>query len=167
MTSQQRFEDTGQSIYDFMDEILVVCPKCNGCARTFRIDSSNKDWFAPRRLVCASCGHTKDWVKRAIARQWQGEPRDDYFALPLWLQAPCAGETLWAYNRDHLAFIESFVGAKHRERTRDQESGWRNKSLASRVPKWMQSAKNRAAVLQAITKLKEKLPEPPHGGPLR
>jgi hypothetical protein len=63
-----------------------------------------------------------------------------------------------AFDGEGLRF-ESFVGAKHRERTRDPESGWRNKSLASRVPKWIQLAKNRAALLQAITKLKEKLPE--------
>lgn len=151
----QRFEDPGASVYDFMDEILVVCPRCHGCARTFRIDSNSQDGFAPRRLVCAHCGYSKDWEKRTIARQWHGEPRDDYFGLPLWLQLPCAGETLWAYNRDHLKFIESFVGAQHRERARDEKSGWKNRSLASRLPKWIQSAKNRAEILQTIVKLKE------------
>jgi len=154
-----RFKDQRQTIGDFTGEILVRCPNCGGCARTFRIDPTMTDWFAPRRLVCTSCGRTKDWSKRETTRQWHGEPRDDYFELPLWLQAPCAAETLWAYNREHLELIESFVASKHRERTRDPDLGWRNKSLSSRLPKWIQSSKNRAAILHAIGLLKRKLPD--------
>jgi hypothetical protein len=156
MSAPRRFSDERDTLYDFMDEILVVCPECAACARTFRKDARSRDWFAPRRLVCGACGHTREWAGREIRRRWRGAPRDDYFALPLWLQARCAGETLWAYNREHLALLESFVAAQHRERARDAKHGWSNASVASRLPKWIKLAKHRAAILRAIGKLKVK-----------
>ena len=55
-----------------------------------------------------------------------GGPVDWYFHLPLWLQAPCCGETLWAYNAAHLDFLfENYVRATLREHSRG-EHGWRN-----------------------------------------
>lgn len=77
---------------------------------------------------------------------------DWYFRLPLWLQIECCGETLWAYNEKHLEFIERYVAAKLRVRTPNT-----NKSLASRLPQWIKSAKNRNEVLRACEKLKAKL----------
>ncbi len=77
---------------------------------------------------------------------------DWYFQEPLWLQTECCGETLWAYNEKHLEFIENYVAAKLRARIPNQ-----NRSLASRLPKWIKSAKNRDEILKAIGKLKEKL----------
>jgi hypothetical protein len=139
-----------------MDEILVVCPTCQGCARTFRKGGSRPGAFAPRRLVCPSCGTTKEWAKREIAHKWRGRPHDGFFRLPLWLQERCAGQTLWAYNRAHLELIEGFIGATLRERARDQAWGWRNRSLGSRLPKWLQTAK-RAVVQKAIARLWAKL----------
>ncbi len=155
MSSQAKFHDPGSTVYAFMDEILVVCPTCGDRARIVSLDDAGA--LATRRLVCSRCGYTNDWAKRVISFEWHVEPRDSYFGLPLWLQAPCAGDTLWAYNRRHLDFLEAFVGAKHRERKRNENYGWQNSSLASRLPQWIQSAKNRAAILKAIRKLREKL----------
>jgi len=155
MTAPRRFTDERATLDDFMDEILVVCPECSGCARTFRVERGSADSFAPRRLVCA-CGHTREWAGRVLGMPRGEPPRDDYFHLPLWLRARCAGETLWAYNREHLAFLRSFVGATQRERLRDAKHGWRNASLVSRLPKWMKLAKHRAAILRAIARLEEK-----------
>lgn len=153
-----RFRDPHKQIYDFMSEILVVCPKCSACARTFRIEAESKDWFAPRRLVCRTCGYTKAWAERAITRRWRSsEPRDDYFALPLWLQVPFPDGTLWAYNAEHLALIEAFVRAKLRERRQDPRFGWFNGSFASRLPKWIQSGKNRDPILRRLARLDERL----------
>jgi hypothetical protein len=151
-----RYRDPGQSIDDFLDEILVVCPACGGCARTFRKDADRKDLFATRRLVCLACGASKERAGREIAHARRGAPRDGYFGLALWLQTPCAGHTLWAYNRRHLEAVEAFIAARHRERVHDEKVGWQNRSLGSRLPKWLQSAK-RPVVLQAIARLKGKL----------
>jgi hypothetical protein len=85
-----------------------------------------------------------------------GAPVDWYFHLPLWLQTPCCGETLWAYNAAHLAFLEDYVRATLREHARGPH-GWRNQALANRLPKWMAEAKNRAEVLKGLEQLRQKL----------
>ena len=153
-----RFQDTGETIYSFMDKFLVICPKCHGCAQILLIDSFNKDWLAPRRLSCMGCGLTKDWHKKKIERLRRGlDIVDDYFYLPLWLQIPCNGEILWAYNERHLEFIEGYVSAKQRQRRQSEKYGWMNASMFSRLPQWMKSAKNRDMILHSIKKLQEKL----------
>ena len=151
----ERFRDRGDTIYSFQDEFLVQCPKCQSCATVRRIDPENVDLFAPRRFSCKACGSSKDWSRREITRPWRGEPLDDYFHYPLWLQIPCCGQTLWAYNLRHLDFIEAFVKAELRERLPNKQYGWLNRSLFSRLPKWIQSRKNRKAILKAIAKIRE------------
>lgn len=59
---------------------------------------------------------------------------------------------LWAYNSDHLAFLRGYVEADLREREPNA-----NASLASRLPKWLKSAKNRESVLRAVKRLETKL----------
>jgi hypothetical protein len=81
--------------------------------------------------------------------------RDGYFGLQLWLQAPCCGHVLWAYNRRHLSLIEQYVAALLREHHRRPDFGWHNNSLVNRLPEWMIVAKHRQAVLHAIRKLKD------------
>jgi len=85
-----------------------------------------------------------------------GAPVDWYFHIPLWLQTPCCGEVLWAYNEEHLAFLEAFVMAKQRTSVRG-EHGWSNQSLMNRLPLWMKQAKNRDEILRCLDKLKQKL----------
>ena len=43
-----------------------------------------------------------------------------------------------------------------RERTQDN-LGWHNQSIASRLPKWMKESKNRDNILKGISKLRSKL----------
>jgi hypothetical protein len=122
MTS--RFIDEGQKLYDFADLFYVRCPHCSGCARVLcfpnnRDESSGRAahvprfarLFDPRRLSCPECGYTKDWRGRGITRR---NGYDWYFGLPLWLQAPCCGSTLWAFNEAHLNYLERFVAATQR-----------------------------------------------------
>ena len=59
-----RFLDTGQSVYQMLDEILVECPGCRSCACIrARPDAEMRgaSLFAPRRLVCGHCGCVKEW----------------------------------------------------------------------------------------------------------
>lgn len=152
----ERFRDTGTTIYSFQDEFLVQCPNCHSRATIRPISSEKVDCFAPRRFSCQACGISKDRSEREITRSWHGEAVDNYFYYSLWLQAPCCGQTLWAYNLRHLAFIEGFVAAKLREQKPQPFYGWSNRSLFSRLPKWMQSRKNREAILKAIAKIRQK-----------
>jgi hypothetical protein len=83
---------------------------------------------------------------------------DAYFGQPVWLQTPCAGHTLWAFNARHLDYLEQFVAARLREpplRASDGEA--RNAALASRLPVWLKSAKNRDEVLRCIRRLRRML----------
>lgn len=153
MTSNtDRFSDNGELIYEFGEEFLVVCPKCNWLAKVCPPETNseklNTRLFAPRKVVCLNCTFRDTWAKREIS---VGGNFDWYFRLPLWLQISCCGENLWAYNYKHLEFIENYVSAKLRER-----KPFVNKSLASRLPKWIKSAKNRKEILKAVAKLKEK-----------
>lgn len=160
--SAKRFQDAGETIYSYMDEILVECPRCRACARVFRREpdenaATHLRCFQPRRVVCESCGFTKDWQGNSLHFDGYADPmRDSYFRLSLWLQTPCCGHTLWAYNRRHLRLIEDYVQADLREHTRDPKWGWSNQALANRLPEWMIIAKHREPVLKAIAKLKAK-----------
>ena len=72
------------------------------------------------------------------------------------LQTACCGEILWAHNLQHLAYLESYVSATHRDRKPDYRDGCRNGTMASRLPGWMTSAKNRTEVLRCIQRLRDK-----------
>ena len=105
--------------------------------------------FAPRKLVCLHCAYYEIYEgKKALI----GNAKDWYFQRPLWLQISCCGKILWAYNKQHLDLLESYVSAKLRKRKPNV-----NKSVASRLPNWIKLAKNRDEILKAIGKLKEKL----------
>ena len=156
-------------IWNFGDEFLVVCPKCKKCAEVI---SSYQNEKINARLVCAHCGNVKDWKikssgilyaqNKALFREGEisiGDSVDWYFHEPLWLQARCCGNTLWAYNKKHLEWLRDFVSAKLRERIYDEEHGWSNRALASRLPKWISSAQNREEILSTIANLITKIHE--------
>ena len=152
--------DEGETIYDQMLEILVVCPRCRACAYITphpAAKPSSVDYFTPRRVVCRDCGYIKEWEGQELGFDWYGDPdpmRDSYFGLPLWLQPRCCGHVLWAYNRHHLGIIEKYIQAQLRVCHPDPKLGWYNKRLVNRLPEWMIIAKHRQAVLEAIAKLK-------------
>src|SRR5688572_15650492 len=108
---------TRAPLADFADEVLVVCPRCEGPALVTRIDAATTETAAPRRLVCRRYGHMQERAgrKRAGAER---EGRDPVFGLPLWLATPCCGEVLWAFNARHLEALEAYASAQLRERRR-------------------------------------------------
>ena len=144
-----RFRDSGETIYRFGVEFLVRCPRCQRRASVLPLPGHEPTLFAPRRLVCSRCAYTRDWHEKTVC---VGGSLDWYFRLPLWLQIPCCGQVLWAYNKDHLDFLEAYVQADLRERVPN-----RNGSLASRLPAWMKAARHRNDVLRGIETLRKKL----------
>lgn len=173
----KKFRDAKEHIFDFGSEFLVECPKCSLMAKIVLLDLEEElDVFSARKIVCSNCGYAKHWDRRNVIgygisnkiskdRKTFGIPGktkkemliiggsfDWFFQEPLWLQTKCCGETLWVYNEKHLDFIEKYVAAKLRERI-----PYKNNSVASRLPKWIKSAKNRENILRAIEKLKGKL----------
>ena len=155
-----RFRDDRRTLHDFGAEFLVECPRCRACARVAPApaaagDSRGQPASPPTwRVVCGTCGLAKDEGGDKPAMK---APSDPHFHLPLWLQEPCCGHTLWAYNAKHLLYLESFVRAELRERVRDPELGWSNRSMSNRLPEWMVVAKHRDEVLKGVERLKRKV----------
>lgn len=157
-TAPARARESRTPLEAFLDEILLVCPRCAGPAVSKRLDPAARDTLAPRRLVCRRCGHLQQSRPSAVP----GLARighDDYFRLPLWLATPCCGELLWAFNARHLAALEAHALATLRERRRDAAQGWSNRSFASRLPRWIKAAKNRAEAGRGLARLRARLAE--------
>ncbi|GLQ32006.1 hypothetical protein [Litoribrevibacter albus] len=133
------------------DPILVVCPKCKSKAAIIPANESEY------KATCFQCGFNE--LKKANHKQfnWYSDnPTDGVFGFDLWLRTECNGNSLWAFNKEHLNFLNDYVSAHLRERSKDEKWGWSNSSLASRLPKWIKSAKNRESILKSITVLKSK-----------
>jgi predicted RNA-binding Zn-ribbon protein involved in translation (DUF1610 family) len=161
---EERSKHTYETLlYQFAKDILVVCPQCSEQAivRTGDFEALKKSQY-DIKVVCTSCGYNKTLEKvspRKEPKQKRGNvlifgaPIDPFFHLPVWLQADFSGQTLWAYNHEHLEFLAEHVGAKLRERNTSPRM---SRSIGARLPRWMTTAGNREAVLKAIEKLKGK-----------
>lgn len=162
MKDANRFVDPRLSTYAMMDEILAVCPRCSNCCRIFPINvpeerTGKPTVFDDRRVVCTQCGFTKDCKAGNVSGRREDDPMvESYFELPLWLQTPCCGYTLWAYNWRHLNLIGEYVAATLREQHKLPTGGWFNGTLLNKLPRWISAAKNRNDVLKAIEKLRAK-----------
>lgn len=141
-----RFRDYETHLYQFTQTVLVQCPQCNRCARSTYIHDQSV-W----QVTCIHCGYAKTTASKT--KQY-GVEIDPVFSLPLWLQTPCCGELLWAYNAEHLNFLERYVQATIRER---QGGKGDHHSMAVRLPRWMKLAKNRNSILKTMQRLKERL----------
>lgn len=143
------FKDDGRDIYDFQNKFLVKCKICGNCATIIAIPKYEGSYFVykERKFICTGCGKIEiKSVMNGIGSEY-----------PLWLETNCCGHKLWAYNLEHLNYIESFVRANLRENYYDERIGWKNQSLASRLPKWMKKSSNREAILKSIGILKRRI----------
>ena len=134
----------------------MTCPKC-GSAGTVRPVTAPPAkprgyFFSARRFQCSGCHHRAESRPGALAI---GGACDPYLRLALRLQTPTRHGLLYAYNAAHLDWIEAFVAAPLRERR--IADGIANRSVASRLPPWVKSAKNREEVLRALARLRRRL----------
>ena len=136
--------------------VFVRCPRCQGRAEVLAHISVQNPAITfdarPLRVVCPQCAFSE--VRERGHFTASSAAVDQYTGLPLWLQTPCAGHVLWAWNGDHLDFLERYVAADLRERTPNA-----NVSLASRLPRWIKSAKHRDEVLKGVRRLRKRLAE--------
>ena len=152
MSKLQFKEDSPQGIHGFYRKgVLVECPRCQRMA--YILPANTVD----AQIACDSCGYAKEYTGRST---WIGgaESRlgvEHYSQCQLWLQVRCCGQRLWALNREHVEWLDQYVGAELR--SRNVVDGCVNSSLQSRVPKWISSKKNRKQVLSGIQKLKARL----------
>ena len=140
-----RFDDDQTYLEEFLDEVWVRCPRCSA---TGIVEATAPYSQSTPRFTCSGCALRLEGRHSRWFDARPSEPHDPSFGLPLLLQAPCKGETLWAFNPRHLSFIAGYVAATIRERTPNY-----NASLASRLPDWIKVAKNRTAVLRAVRQI--------------
>ncbi|MBL7815059.1 MAG: hypothetical protein JNL70_08615 [Saprospiraceae bacterium] len=128
---------------DFMQHNIVECPNCHQRADVRVLDDLKYKYVntSTSKITCLHCGYNKTLRNGS-----------HFESLTLFLTTTCSENTLWALNETHLQWLEDYISASHR--TRPLSS---NQSLASRLPQWLTSAKNRKMVLKGIQKLKAKL----------
>lgn len=146
---QNRFTDQNKTTQDFYQEVWVVCPSCNKKAIA-KADYNKKE----ARLYCESCGYNKQIPTETsvfgIKGNWEMAAHS-YFNAKLWLQHPFKNEAFFAYNKEHLHYLEQYIAAGLREHK--NRTGF---TLLEKLPKFYHEAKNRAALLKIIQKLKIK-----------
>jgi hypothetical protein len=155
MSKVTRAQDDGRTLRAYFDRILVRCPRCDAGATVLHIRAADEERpFGSFRLQCGSCTHHSEMTPNAYAilNAVRGVLVDPFFRAPLLLQTDTRLGTVFAYNEQHLDWLERFVLADLRERTHLE--GRANTSMASRLPRWMKLAKNRDTILQAIAKLR-------------
>lgn len=135
----KKFEDQGAFLSQFYAYRIVECPKC-----AKPID------YSGIKLVCINCGYNKE----VRSKEAKHNLTPASLNVENFLSISCCGERLWAMNLEHLDFLECYVESELRERIPNI-----NKSLASRLPQWIKSRKNRNEILRGIKKLRNKLKE--------
>jgi len=150
-TTQKRFRDNQERLHLFADEFLVVCPRCQKCARVTPLKPHDHLAFGPHRLLCPACAYSKDIKGRGYS---ESPDQDWFFGCPLWLSVECAGGRIGAYNYRHLSWLEQYIRATLRERRPDPKWGWSSRSAVNRLPGWIKSAKNRRVILHGIAKIR-------------
>ena len=124
------------------------------------------------KAYCSNCGEQLTYEKRVHEKQdsvllrcpackvtHRFKPKiSEYYSLDevlerytLWYRENFKGNDLWAYNTDHLEYIEQYIVADLRERNYSTAG-----TLVARLPGFVKSAKNRDDLLKLIRKMKEK-----------
>ncbi len=146
---KKRFQDQNFRLSHFEQEVHVQCPSCAKKALA-KVDHIQKE----ARLICPSCGFHKQKSTFSklfgISGHWE-RSADKYFSAQLWYQITFKNDIFWAYNLEHLNYLEHYIGAALREH---QERS--HYTLLEKLPKFYHEAKNRDALLKLIQKLKNK-----------
>jgi hypothetical protein len=140
-----RFQDENLLLSHFYQEAFVVCPTCAKKAMA-KVNFESKI----ARLFCLHCGCNKE-TTTAIKYGTINTAANHYFQAELWLKAPFKNDVFWAYNYNHLEYLERYILAtirEHKDRT-----GF---TLLEKLPKLYHEAKNREGLLKIIAKLKNK-----------
>ncbi|WP_203978923.1 hypothetical protein [Planotetraspora silvatica] len=155
-----RHHDPGRWLAQFAGRILVVCPRCGGCAVVVprpglpELRYFSELLFQPRRLTCGECGAVAEWAPElrgaGLVGVTLGGTEDPFFRRPLWLQTRCVSQILWAYNEDHVDELAAYVGARLRERGVARPT----MAMFARLPRWMKASGNRSDVLAGLERLR-------------
>jgi hypothetical protein len=146
----ERFNDQHKRLTDFQQLVWVHCPQCQKQTIAHAMPAAQT-----ARLSCVHCGFFKEVSTRKTHAN--GMPYElmvaahAYFDAALWYSAPFKNDTFWAYNPEHLTYLEDYITAKLREHS-DRE----HFTLLEKLPKFYHEAKNREGLLKLIEKLRAK-----------
>ncbi len=128
---------------------------CNACGHPVVVHKP--DVKVPKqaiRVKCPACRTVASYPPEYRSyRGFGGTPEgtDPFLGFPLWYRDSLGEHLLWAYNDDHLHYLEGYIGASLRERKTAPHL-----SMVEKLPRFMQLAKNREALLRLIARLKRK-----------
>ena len=142
------WRDPGVTNYGMRRSIWVVCPHCCGPASSMEHEAEQRF-----RLVCRHCAHTAELPIFGTVES-MGDSTDGRFGLPLYLTASVRGHQLWVYNLKHIDALAVWLGAALRERP--SNCFHRNRTMMSRLPRWMSSASSRPHMMKALAKLRDR-----------
>lgn len=146
MNEKTRFNDDNLSITHFYKTVFVKCTSCNKkaiCEVNFETQLA--------KFFCTTCGYNKEVTIQLSNNFAIQMAANQYFKAELWLKQNFKQEIFWAYNYEHLNYLESYISSLIREH-RDRK----HFTLIEKLPKFYHVAKNRDALLKIITKLKTK-----------
>ncbi|MCB9201480.1 MAG: hypothetical protein H6604_00315 [Flavobacteriales bacterium] len=155
-----RNKDSYSRYIEEFKNIIVV--KCNNCTQKSLIITENT-YSLQGKVICKSCGYNKNITENDSYNLFGNNNllvefkyninEGNNLNFTLWYTGNLDENVFWVYNLEHLKFLKNFLNAKLRERDISEVN---NKSIASRLPKWMTSKKNRNKVLKLIEKLEIK-----------
>lgn len=94
-------------------DIAVTCPKCSKKATIKSSHFSFQEANQTFKVTCGTCGFSKPTLCKEYIF---GGPFDPFFQMSLWYQTTFGEHTIWAFNVEHLRFLENHVAAKLRSR---------------------------------------------------
>ena len=139
---------------EFRTQFIVHCPSCNH-KTTLANNASSR--FIEGKIVCPTCGFNKKLEENSSygistadgriieSKAVMANPKG--LKLTLWYSTNFKGNSFWAYNEVHLKFLFDFINSKHRDRS---QINLKNRSIGSRLPKWISSSVNREEISKLI-----------------
>ena len=131
---------------------------CNNCHEKFEYQSQPlKEKPLTYKTKCPHCNFQEEWKTKTYrvkveSKLDNGLVRDHWYNLPLWFQKGVCKNVLWAYNQEHIAYLDRYIKAGLRERN---NNGSGNGTMVSRLPKFIKEARNREKLLKVLEKWKE------------
>lgn len=109
------------------------------------------------KLKCAVCNEVKEFKPKVeevsfMLTSDNTVVREGYFNAEIWYQKEFSKSFFWAYNLEHIHYLERYIKADLRERN---NNGSNNGTMISRLPKFVKEAKNRDKLLKIIDKWKK------------
>ncbi|MEL7977659.1 hypothetical protein AAG589_17470 [Isoptericola sp. F-RaC21] len=133
------------------ERVVRATLRCGVCGRRREAEQrvTGATGLAPVRCECgAAMTVVSSWAERAAGFD---DGVDPIFGLRYYLARPCAGHLLWVANREHLDYLARFVAAGVRPGPQNE--------MGNRLPRWMLTAKHRAAVLAGLGRLRQRCDE--------